>query len=241
MDTQDRIFISDRAQITFDLHTVVDGLEEEELGGGAVGTTKKGIGPTYSCKAARSNARISDIFTKEVLDRKLRTLANSSEKRYGELFRAQKYDLEGEIGRFDGYRELLRPFVIDAVPLISKLSPETNLLVEGANALMLDIDFGTYPFVTSSNAGLGGVFTGLGLSPFRLKEVIGVVKAYTTRVGSGPLPTEQLNADGEKLQSVGREFGVTTGRRRVRFVPDLTKPCATSLRELTTNYRDVAG
>ncbi|KAI4128480.1 MAG: hypothetical protein LQ338_002710 [Usnochroma carphineum] len=90
----------------------------------------------------------------------------------------------------------------------------TNILVEGANALMLDIDHGTYPFVTSSATGIGGVFTGLALSPFKIKEIIGVVKAYTTRVGGGPFPSEQLNEDGEKLQTMGREFGVTTGRRR---------------------------
>ena len=142
LNTSDRIFISDRAHITFDLHTVIDGLEEQELGGGAVGTTKKGIGPTYSCKAARSNARISDVFTKELLDKKLRTLAFGVERRYGELFKAYNYDLEGEVTRFDEYRERLRPFVVDAVPLISSLPPDANLLVEGANALQLDIDYG---------------------------------------------------------------------------------------------------
>ena len=112
-------------------------MEEQELGGKAVGTTRKGIGPSYSCKAARSNARISDIFSKETFDKKLQSLARSSEMRYGDLFRAQNYDLQGEIARFDDYRERLRPFVVDMIPLISGLSSETNLLVEGANALMV--------------------------------------------------------------------------------------------------------
>jgi len=113
------------------------------------------------------------------------------------------------------YRSLLRPFVIDQVPLIAhherKHSP---ILVEGANALMLDLDYGTYPYVTSSFAGLGGAIQGLGLNPFQIESCIGVVKAYSTRVGSGPFPSEQLNEVGEKLQNEGREFGVTTGRKR---------------------------
>ena len=215
LDTEGRIFISDRAHVVFDLHQLVDSLEEQELGKGAVGTTKKGIGPGYSTKAARSGVRISEIFDKETLDRKLRKLAHSFEKRYDGLL--QGYDVEEEIKRMDEYRAKLSDFVVDAVPLIESAQslPDTKLLVEGANALMLDVDYGTYPYVTSSNTGIGGVFTGLALNPFKIKEIIGVVKAYTTRVGGGPLPTEQLNEHGEKLQSVGREFGVTTGRKRV--------------------------
>ncbi|KAG8527492.1 uncharacterized protein KY384_007644 [Bacidia gigantensis] len=214
LNTQDRIYISDRAHITFDLHTVVDGLEEQELGTAAVGTTKKGIGPTYSCKAARSNARVTDIFHKDLLDKKLRHLAESAQKRYGDLFTAQNYDLEGEIARFDEYRVQLQDFVIDAAPFISEMSSETNLLVEGANALMLDIDWGTYPMVTSSSTGIAGAMAGLALSPDQMRQRLGVMKSYTTRVGNGPLPTEQLNEDGVRLQKLGREFGVTTGRPR---------------------------
>lgn len=137
LDTEGRIFISDRAHVTFDLHTVIDGLEEQELGGKAVGTTKKGIGPTYSCKAARSNIRISDIFAKASMDKRLRNLAAGAQKRYGEVFISQPYSLDEEIARFDGYRDQLRPFVIDAVPLISELPASTSLLIEGANALMV--------------------------------------------------------------------------------------------------------
>ena len=219
LDTEGRIYISDRAHVVFDLHQLVDGLEEQELGKGAVGTTKKGIGPSYSTKSARSGVRISEIFDKETLDSKLRTLAHSFQKRYGALL--QGYDVEEEILRMDNYRSDLQEFVIDAIPLIesAQSSNDTKILVEGANALMLDVDYGTYPYVTSSNTGIGGVFTGLALSPFKVKEIIGVVKAYTTRVGGGPLPTEQLNEQGEKLQSIGREFGVTTGRKRVSTAP----------------------
>ncbi|KAI9804779.1 MAG: hypothetical protein M1825_001147 [Sarcosagium campestre] len=212
LDTKDRILISDRAQVVFDLHKLVDGLEEVELSDRKVGTTGKGIGPCYSTRSARSGVRISEVFHKETMDRKLRQLAYGFQKRFGDLL---KYDVEEEIKRFDEYRESLRTFVVDAVPLMySAQRSGSKILIEGANALMLDIDYGTYPYVTSSNTGIGGVFTGLALSPFSVAEIVGVVKAYTTRVGGGPFPTEQLNADGEKLQSRGREFGVTTGRKR---------------------------
>ena len=212
LQTQDRIFISDRAHALFELHALVDGLEEVELGRGAVGTTKKGIGPSYQTKHGRSGLRIGEIFDKEHMDTKLRTMATAYKKRYGDLL---QYDVEAEIAKFNGYRERLAQYVVDQVPLIQSAEENnTPILVEGANALMLDIDWGTYPMVTSSNTGIGGVFTGLGLSPFKIKEIIGVVKAYQSRVGGGPFPTEQQNEIGEKLQNVGREFGVTTGRKR---------------------------
>ena len=137
LDTEERIFISDRAHITFDLHKILDGLEEEELAGSAVGTTKKGIGPTYSSKASRSNARIADIFHKEALGNKLKSLEAAARKRFGPLFESKGYDLEQELAKFDEYRDSLRPFVVDAVPFITELPGETDLLVEGANALMV--------------------------------------------------------------------------------------------------------
>ena len=212
IDTKDRVLVSDRCHVDLDLHTKVDGLEEVELGKANIGTTGKGIGPTYSTKSTRSGIRVSDIFSKDRFDEKLRHLATGYQKRYGDLL---SYDPEEEINRFDEYRTRLQPYVVDQVPLIeSAVKGNVKMLVEGANALMLDIDNGTYPFVTSSNTGLGGIFTGLHLSPRKVKETIGVVKAYTTRVGSGPFPSEQLNAAGDKLQEIGREFGVTTGRRR---------------------------
>lgn len=212
ISTKDRILVSDRCHVDLDLHGRVDGLEEVELGKANIGTTGKGIGPTYSTKATRSGIRIADVFHKELFDSKLRHLAVGYKKRYGDLL---VYDPEEEIARFDSYRERLREYTTDQAPLIeSAVRGNVKMLVEGANALMLDIDNGTYPFVTSSNTGLGGIFTGLNLHPRHIREIIGVVKAYTTRVGSGPFPTEQLNAAGEQLQQIGREFGVTTGRKR---------------------------
>ncbi|ORY12031.1 adenylosuccinate synthetase-like protein [Clohesyomyces aquaticus] len=212
LNTQGRIFISDRAHVVFDIHQLVDGLEEVELGGSFIGTTKKGIGPTYSTKMTRSGLRVCDLFDEKIFETKFRRMVHGFQKRFGDLL---KYDPEEEIARYREYRHKLQDFVVDQVPLIaSAKAKQSSILVEGANALMLDIDYGTYPFVTSSNTGLGGVLTGLTLGWRSLTEVVGVVKAYTTRVGSGPFPTEQLNADGDKLQSVGHEVGVTTGRKR---------------------------
>jgi len=211
-DVRSRIFISDRSHVVFDLHQLVDGLEEVELGSASVGTTRKGIGPTYSTKAARSGVRISEIFNEELFNKKLRKLADGYKKRYGDLL---NYDVEVEIAKFNTYRTTLAPYVVDAVPFIhSAQEASVPILIEGANALMLDIDHGTYPYVTSSNTGLGGVVTGLAINPRKINEIIGVVKAYTTRVGAGPFATEDLGSDGEKLQNIGREFGVTTGRKR---------------------------
>ena len=191
LDTSGRILISDRAQIVFDVHTLIDGLQEKELteaaaadstnqsSTGPIGTTHKGIGPVYSSKHGRQGARMHYIFDKQRLDQTLRILASAAEKRYGKL---EGYDVEAEIAKFDSYREKLAPFIADQVPLIRDAQKKgLNILVEGANALMLDIDYGTYPFVTSSSCGIGGVFTGLAISPFSIKEIVGVVKAYTTR------------------------------------------------------------
>ncbi|OQD78313.1 hypothetical protein PENDEC_c001G02306 [Penicillium decumbens] len=205
-----RIFISDRAHVCFDLHSVVDGLEEAGLGGRKVGTTGKGIGPCYSDKAARRGVRVGEILDEETFERKLRTLHTSYRTRFGEL----AYDVEEEITRFKEYRKQLKPYIVDQLAFLQEHKNSPNTLVEGANALMLDLDHGTYPFVTSSSTGLGGAVQALALNPTSIKSVIGVLKAYTTRVGSGPFPSEQLNEDGDKLQRIGREFGVTTGRRR---------------------------
>lgn len=209
---RDRIFVSDRAQVNLDLHAAVDGLEEVELGNRAIGTTGRGIGPSYSTKASRSGIRIHDIFDEELFNSKIRQLANGYAKRYGDLL---KYDVEEEIARFKEYRKDLGKHVVDAVAFMKQAQDKNKkILIEGANALMLDIDYGTYPYVTSSNAGLGGIFTGLALAPTKINEIVGVVKAYTTRVGGGPFATEDLGEAGTKLQEIGREWGVSTGRRR---------------------------
>ncbi|GAA95263.1 uncharacterized protein L969DRAFT_45039 [Mixia osmundae IAM 14324] len=211
LDCDGRLFVSDRAHLVFDFHQVVDGLKEVELGGSSIGTTKKGIGPAYSSKASRSGLRIHHLYDIDAFAIKFRKLVEGRFKRYGHF----EYDTEGEIARYKAFAEKLKPHIVDGITFIHKaLASNKRILVEGANALMLDLDYGTYPFVTSSSTSIGGVCTGLGIPPRCIGETIGVVKAYTTRVGAGPFPTEQLNNIGKHLQEVGREFGVTTGRRR---------------------------
>lgn len=208
-----RLFISDRAQCLLDLHQRIDGLEEKALGKDSIGTTGNGIGPCYADKAARRGIRVGMILDKQQFDARLRRLATIHKKAYGDLL---AYDVEEEIRAFDGWREELRPLIVDSVDMVCNVQDAgKKVLVEGANAIMLDIDGGTYPFVTSSNTGLAGVFSGLaGIRPESLTTRIGVVKAYTTRVGGGPFPTEDFGEVGDKLQSIGHEFGTTTGRRR---------------------------
>ncbi|AGO10270.1 AaceriABL186Wp [[Ashbya] aceris (nom. inval.)] len=220
-DTRGRLFISSRAHLVFDFHQRTDKLRELELSGNSkdgknIGTTGKGIGPTYSTKASRSGLRVHHLVSDEPeawaeFETKYRRLLETRQQRYGPF----EYDAEGELERYRRYREELRPFVVDSVVFMhNAIQQKKKILVEGANALMLDIDFGTYPYVTSSSTGIGGVLTGLGIPPRCIDEIYGVVKAYTTRVGEGPFPTEQLNEAGEKLQTIGAEYGVTTGRKR---------------------------
>jgi adenylosuccinate synthase len=177
----------------------------------SIGTTKRGIGPAYSAKASRSGLRVHHLFDHGTFAQKFRKIVEGRFKRYGHF----EYDTEAEIVRYQELAERLKPFVIDSVSYIHKaLAEKKRILIEGANALMLDLDFGTYPFVTSSSTSIGGVCTGLGIPPKRIDKTIGVMKAYTTRVGGGPFPTELLDDIGSHLQEVGAEFGVTTGRRR---------------------------
>ncbi|RLV94586.1 Adenylosuccinate synthetase [Spathaspora sp. JA1] len=218
LDCRDRLFVSSRAHLVFNFHQRTDKLKEAELSVNkkSIGTTGKGIGPTYSTKASRSGLRVHHLVNPspeawEEFKTKYYRLIESRQKRYGEF----EYDPEEELAQYAKYRETLRPFVIDSVTFMhNAIKQKKKILVEGANALMLDIDFGTYPYVTSSSTGIGGVLTGLGIPPHHINKVYGVVKAYTTRVGEGPFPTEQLNEHGEKLQDIGAEYGVTTGRKR---------------------------
>lgn len=211
---KDNLIISDRAHLVFDFHQELDAIFEARKGANKLGTTKKGIGPAYSCKASRMGLRICDLMGEpELFKTKLAALAKS----YMDSFSELQINVEELFQKYMDYKQILKPMVRDVVWFMNselEAADHKNILVEGANATMLDIDFGTYPFVTSSNCTVGGVCTGIGIAPSRIGEVIGIVKAYTTRVGTGPLPTEQLNDIGDTLQRVGHEFGVTTGRRR---------------------------
>uniref|UniRef100_A0A8C6UV59 Adenylosuccinate synthetase n=1 Tax=Neogobius melanostomus TaxID=47308 RepID=A0A8C6UV59_9GOBI len=205
-----RLIVSDRA------HIVVDGLQETERQaqeGKNIGTTKKGIGPAYSSKASRTGLRVCDLLGDfKDFSTKFKNLVHQYQTMYPSLV----VDEEGQLKKLTEYAERLRPMVRDGVYYMYEAlhGAPKNILVEGANAALLDIDFGTYPFVTSSNCTVGGACTGLGIPPLNVGDVFGVSKAYTTRVGIGAFPTEQLNATGDLLQSKGHEVGVTTGRKR---------------------------
>ncbi|XP_014204064.1 adenylosuccinate synthetase [Copidosoma floridanum] len=209
---KDRLIISDRAHIVFDFHQQVDQLQEIEKGKGSLGTTKKGIGPAYASKAARTGIRIGDLVGDfDKFSEKFVTLVASHQK----IFPSLKVDVENELKRYKGYAERIRPLVKETVHYLhNAVKKGKKILVEGANAALLDIDFGTYPYVTSSNCSIGGVCTGLGIPPTVIGDIVAVVKAYTTRVGDGPFPTELLDATGDILQKRGAEFGVTTKRKR---------------------------
>lgn len=181
------------------------------LGQNAIGTTRRGIGPTYCSKMKRDGIRVGELAADwDTFSKRHTALVTEMQSMYG-----FDYDIKGEQEQFKQYREKLLPMVTDTVTYLNHAHRDgKRILIEGANAAMLDIDFGTFPFVTSSSTTAGGLSTGTGLAPNKIDTILGVVKAYTTRVGSGPFPTEQLNADGQTLGSVGREFGTTTGRPR---------------------------
>jgi adenylosuccinate synthase len=212
---ENRLLVSDRAHIVFDFHLAIDGLQEVEKSASkrSIGTTKRGIGPTYSSKATRNGLRLTDLLTDfDDFSERFRAMVAA----YQIAYKGLEVDVDAELTKYKGLAERIRPFVTDTIYFLHTVLADSTkrVLVEGANAQMLDVDFGTYPYVTSSSCSVGGACTGLGLPPSRLNRVFGVVKAYTTRVGDGAFATEQLNEVGEALQSVGFEFGVTTGRKR---------------------------
>lgn len=222
IDWFSRLFISDRAHLLCNYHKVIDGMQERRRaeGGSAIGTTQKGIGPCYTTKAMRSSAlRVGDLRDWSTFEPRLRGTIEELQRIYD-----FEYDTEAEVERLKEQADRYRPLIVDGVHMINAAyASGKNIIAEGANAIMLDLDFGTFPYVTSSSTGAGGVCTGLGLSPDKIETCIGVIKAYTTRVGGGPFPTEltdergggdlPLNAPGTDiglhLQTVGAEIGVT--------------------------------
>ncbi|XP_020242761.1 adenylosuccinate synthetase, chloroplastic-like [Asparagus officinalis] len=209
-----RILVSDRAHLLFDFHQIIDGLRETELANSFIGTTKRGIGPCYSSKAIRNGIRVCDLRHMDTFREKLEILLKDAASR----FKGFEYSiamLNEEVEKYKKFAERLEPYIADTVYIMNEsITQKKKILVEGGQATMLDIDFGTYPFVTSSSPSAGGICTGLGIAPRRLGDLIGVVKAYTTRVGSGPFPTELLGKGGDILRTAGMEFGTTTGRPR---------------------------
>jgi len=206
------LIVSGRAHLTFPHHRDLDRSREAQPG--AIGTTQRGIGPTYESKASRTGLRVDDLLRPERLRRNLeRNIAYVAAAL--DKFGAAKPDLDALVKEYLAYGEEIRPFVRDASRfLYDEIRKGKNVLFEGAHGVLLDLDHGTYPFVTSSSTTAGGACTGCGIGPTSIDTVVGIVKAYTTRVGNGPFPTELSDQSGERLREVGREFGSTTGRPR---------------------------
>ncbi|MDD1524078.1 adenylosuccinate synthase [Riemerella anatipestifer] len=212
----DHIFISRRAHVIMPYHILLDTYREEELvGEKQIGTTKKGIGPCYEDKIARVGIRMIDLLNPEVLAEKIKVNLKVKNSLFEKYFNKPTLDFDTIYNEFLTIGEQLKDRIVDTELEINEaIKDGKNILFEGAQALMLDIDFGTYPYVTSSSPSTGGVCTGAGVPPTALKNLIGVAKAYTTRVGNGPFPTELDNDLGEKIRQIGHEFGATTGRPR---------------------------
>ncbi|KAG5184211.1 adenylosuccinate synthetase [Tribonema minus] len=209
---KDRLKLSDRAHIVFDFHQQVDGLNEGHLGRNKIGTTKKGIGPAYSSKILRNGLRLGDLEDFDEFVKRLTSLVEYYQRSYGD---AVQIDLDAEIAYYREVRDQIWDMTVDTIEYVNTAYDDgKRILIEGANATMLDIDFGTYPYVTSSNPSIGSVCTGLGVAPIKLSSIYGTVKAYCTRVGEGPFPTELHDDTGEFLLQKGGEWGTTTGRSR---------------------------
>lgn len=213
-DTKNLV-ISDRAHVIMPYHMLLDALEEDRKGPNKIGTTRKGIGPAYMDKAARNGIRIADLMDAEEFELRLRQLMEEKNQVITQVYGAEALNVEEILVKYLEYAEVLRGYVTDtSVVLNDAIDADSRVLFEGAQGVMLDIDQGTYPFVTSSNPSAGGVCIGSGVGPSKIKQVIGVAKAYTTRVGDGPFPTELNDATGDYIRETGHEYGTVTGRAR---------------------------
>ncbi|HCX64012.1 MAG TPA: adenylosuccinate synthase [Eubacteriaceae bacterium] len=211
----DSLRISSRAHIIMPYHKMLDELSEKSLGDRKIGTTKKGIGPAYMDKTARTGLRISDLMNTEVFAEKLKYILKEKNEILTKIYAERPLDYQDVLEEYKEYARFLRSYVADtSIDVYNYIKEDKRVLFEGAQGTLLDLDFGTYPYVTSSHPGAAGVCIGTGIGPTAVNEILGVVKAYTTRVGEGPFPTELLDKTGEYIREVGREFGTTTGRAR---------------------------
>ena len=209
------IKISNRAHVVMPWHKLFDELGEKLRGANKIGTTKRGIGPCYIDKADRIGIRVCDLIDREEFSQKVKNVVGMKNLILKKVYNHAPLDENEIIREYQAYADKIRPFVCDTITLLNaEVDAGKKILFEGAQAAMLDIDYGTYPYVTSSHPISGGVGIGAGISPKKIDKVVGVVKAYCTRVGEGPFPTEQLNEIGEKLREAGHEFGTVTGRPR---------------------------
>ena len=207
--------ISTNAHLITPYHRTIDKVSERFLGKAKIGTTGRGIGPAYADKINRIGIRVQDLFDTSILRQKIEGALKDKNQVLVKVFNRKGLEIDEILKEYLEYAEILRPYVTDTSLLLNQaLERGENILLEGSQGTLLDVDHGTYPFVTSSNPTAGGASTGSGIGPTKISRVIGIVKAYTTRVGSGPFPTELFDEDGEKLRSIGGEVGVTTGRAR---------------------------
>jgi adenylosuccinate synthase len=210
-----KLVISTNAHLITPYHRTIDKVTERFLGKSKIGTTGRGIGPAYADKINRIGIRVQDLFDPSILRQKLEAALRDKNQILIKVFNRKNIEVDDVLNEYLEYAEILRPYVADTVLLLDQaLKAGKRVLLEGSQGTLLDVDHGTYPFVTSSNPTAGGACTGSGIGPTQISRVIGIVKAYTTRVGSGPFPTELHDEDGEKLRTIGGEIGVTTGRAR---------------------------
>jgi adenylosuccinate synthase len=208
-----RLLISHNAHLVMPYHRVLDAIWEKS--GEKIGTTGRGIGPAYIDKFARTGIKIVDLLDRDVFAAKLRRNIEEKNRLFSKLYGEAELDVDRIIGEYQAFDQTIRVHVTDtALYLNEAIQQGKRILAEGAQGALLDVDHGTYPFVTSSNPTSGGACTGLGIPPSSISSIMGVVKAYTTRVGNGPFPTELTDSTGERLRSIGHEYGATTGRPR---------------------------
>src|ERR687898_993450 len=210
-----KLRVSANAHIITQYHRTLDKVTERFLGKRQIGTTGRGIGPAYADKINRVGIRVADVFDEAILEEKVEAALEVKNHLLTKVYNRRAISVDEVVEDLRGYTERLQPMVADTSLLLNQaLDDDKTVLFEGAQATMLDVDHGTYPFVTSSNPVSGGVCVGAGIGPTRIDRIIGVIKAYTTRVGSGPFPTELFDEDGVQLQQLGGEIGVSTGRTR---------------------------
>jgi adenylosuccinate synthase len=210
-----KLLISGNAHLITPYHQTIDKVTERFLGKRKIGTTGRGIGPAYADKINRVGIRVQDLFDESILQQKVDAALQDKNQILVKIFNRRAMSTEQVVEEYLGYAEQIKGYVADTTLVLNDaLDRGEVVLMEGGQGTLLDVDHGTYPFVTSSNPTSGGACTGTGVGPTKITRVIGILKAYTTRVGSGPFPTELLDEDGEKLRTIGGEFGVTTGRNR---------------------------
>ena len=210
-----KLKISTNAHLITPYHRTIDKVSERFLGKSKIGTTGRGIGPAYADKINRIGIRVQDLFDPSILKQKIEAALHDKNQILIKVFNRKGITVEEVLTEYLNYATILKPYVTDTALLLDQALRDGKIvLLEGSQGTLLDVDHGTYPFVTSSNPTAGGASTGSGIGPTKIKRVIGILKAYTTRVGSGPFPTELFDEDGEALRKIGGEVGVTTGRNR---------------------------